>query len=415
MERKFEALEMTPEAHFLVGDCPECGAPKYTWEKRLGEWHCPKCNSVFSIDSEAGNLDAEPPKPWHDSTYDLDMKDPDEVETSPNPEDDNDLPQVALSRPKQTPAEANEPQIETEPEDTGDVSGFKPSWRLGDDDDGEFHAAMEDHDAYGEAEDERDQAQRQAELDEADAEWGDDDDDEWEEGSGELEESWRHNDSFADAKDELKNRPARAFFGEGPMPDELVRSIKKAQGKEYDDSYADAQSELEESFFDKRIDALNDDPTGEHQDNQDELAGWRANQGPAPEGEHEDSYKSPVHEAEDTDRKILAVADSLKTVVSIFFPDLKDVYMDALAKGDKEALRTLISTIDQEVLGAPMDFAEDAVQLVQRIHESFMSNLDVERQEAEEHGEDWVDPTVEEDDPEGENGRPFSIKQILDL
>jgi rubredoxin len=40
------ALEMPAEANELIGDCPECGTPKYHFEKVDGVWHCPKCESL---------------------------------------------------------------------------------------------------------------------------------------------------------------------------------------------------------------------------------------------------------------------------------------------------------------------------------------------------------------------------------
>ena len=69
--------------------------------------------------------------------------------------------------------------------------------------------------------------------------------------------------------------------------------------------------------------------------------------------------------------KVVAVADSLKGVIDIFFPELKDEYTRALETGDTNALKMFIHEIDNEVLSAPQDFSEEAVRVCKRIHECF--------------------------------------------
>ena len=76
-----------------------------------------------------------------------------------------------------------------------------------------------------------------------------------------------------------------------------------------------------------------------------------------------------------------AVADSLSGVLDIFFPELKSIYTDAIESGDADALKTLIRTIDQEVLGSPSDYNEQVVRIIKRFKESFMSDLDLANQE----------------------------------
>jgi len=48
-----ESIELTPEAHFLIGDCPECGSPRYRWIKSVGIWTCPVCRQTFSSEGKA--------------------------------------------------------------------------------------------------------------------------------------------------------------------------------------------------------------------------------------------------------------------------------------------------------------------------------------------------------------------------
>ena len=109
MSKMFEAFEMTSEAHFLVGNCPECGAPKYQWTKSVGVWTCPKCRSTFPLDGEAvANPAVDPVDDMIDDTVppEVDEEVPEEVpEEEATPES---LP------PKMTPEEAEDAQGEPE-------------------------------------------------------------------------------------------------------------------------------------------------------------------------------------------------------------------------------------------------------------------------------------------------------------
>ena len=89
------------------------------------------------------------------------------------------------------------------------------------------------------------------------------------------------------------------------------------------------------------------------------------------EEEWDEMEESTTHESRirEENEKVFAVADSLKSVLDIFFPELKGVYMDAMESGDADALKTLIHTIDQEVLGEPASYNEETVRICKRIRE----------------------------------------------
>ena len=322
--KSLNILIMTPEAHELVGDCPYCHAPKYKWEKIAGSWHCPGC----SYDFPDGQPDGIPPKD-EASPKASEPEWPEEVNTeeadwpSGRPEDD-DLPGPSGGMNDDEPDASVIPPL--------DESVVGRAYRL-----------REDH------------------L------WGYDT----------APRTDNKKEGFFNKRMEPITGPA-ADFSE---PDEEIRENRTSSTEMDRFGEWDTDSRIFKAMGEQRVFCEG----VEHGDlAMRENAGCPKCGGPMPM-DWPRSVCPACHEggalSESADAKLMAVADSLSGVLDIFFPELKSIYTDAIESGDADALKTLIRTIDQEVLGSPSDYNEQVVRIIKRFKESFMSDLDLANQE----------------------------------
>ena len=105
-------------------------------------------------------------------------------------------------------------------------------------------------------------------------------------------------------------------------------------------------------------------------------------------------FANGYHEGVDTGK--IQVSDSIASLIDMFMPELANDMKTQIANGNTEALRVALRQIDKGISKNVSGIYEKVIRDYRAFRESAMSELDIERQEAEAAGEEWDNP-LEED------------------
>lgn len=418
--RSLNALAMSPEAHQLVGDCPDCGTPKYHWEPAGPNWHCPKCGNNFPLGEEDAGI------PWPKEVDEEEANWPEgrpEDDDLPGPnggmEDSEDSEDAEEIPEKTTPDQADPDEaLGEEGEPLKESQLWSPNHKPVSE--GFFDKRMEEPitgpaaTAFANSKSELEEPEGEdSEVTEywrahestmgADGEWGIDGNIARALGRQKMHEGIEDIGDVGDfekpkiqiytakytiypSRGEFRPKQKTFEFRARNTLDALTRVLYKLYYKFEGESYKDflQGEDFTEMFED-----------GYNEKNVKEAIDWNSEEtcldslcdeaGNLVHSSREEGVEDDEEIEEDMsmDEAVHAeMADSLKNLVDIFFSDLKGVYTDAIESGNTGAFRTLIQTMDREVLAsAPNAYPESVIKFLGLLRESFMSELDLENQE----------------------------------
>jgi Zn finger protein HypA/HybF involved in hydrogenase expression len=425
----------------IAEECPECGAPTSEWVETRDylSWHCPRCGNDFPIDEVYNE-----PEEFHDSTYDLDMTD-DEWNALEDEDLDmleeiirsarKDLPNLA---PPESKSKQPEGEVDTYHNPPHHVSNLRTS------DFGRKGIKEGFFDKRIEVLDEAEHCDNQEELDAELAKHlkieGEHEDgykspvrESIDDGS-ELSTLISEYSEFSDEIEEVFDYCVRLFdalraggiedISSGDL-DSMIRDgqFSGAIEDDYDDTLGTDRENIV-YIFDQFEDQLGEDEAQELVERIEDAAcsaerpesfaedtkkvkGGYQNVGK--KGKH--SKKPMTKKAADDQRKAMfangyhegvgtskvQVSDSIATLIDMFMPEVADDMKAQIANGNTDALHVALRQIDRGInKNLAGKIPENVIREYKAFRESYMSNLDVERQEAEENGEDWEDPMVDE-------------------
>lgn len=429
----------------MAEECPECGAPTSEWVETRDylNWHCPRCGNDFPIDAAY----EEAPE-FHDSTYDLDMTEEisDDEWDALDDKDLDDLEEALGSSKKNLPKLAPPENKSSQPE--GEVTTYRnPPHHvsdLGTNDfgrkgmkEGFFDKRIEVLD--GEHCD--NQEELDAELAKHPKIEGEHEDgykspvrESLEDGSsGSLDELTSEYPELSEDIELVFNYCVRLFNAlESSGADDITSGdidsmIRDSQlsGAIEDDEDADLdedresiryifdqfEEELGEEEAQELIERIEDaacdtKESSEFLEDTKKVKGGYQNIGKkgkhskkpmskkAADDQRKAMFANGYHEGVDTGK--IQVSDSIASLIDMFMPELAGDMKTQIANGNTEALRVALRQIDKGISKNISGISEKVIREYRSFRESAMSELDLERQEAEATGEEWNNP-LEED------------------
>lgn len=423
----------------MAEECPECGAPTSEWVETRDylNWHCPRCGNDFPIDAAY----EEAPE-FHDSTYDLDMTDEisDDEWDALDDEDLDALEEALGSSRKDLPNLAPPESKSSQPE--GEITTYRnPPHHVSDLGTSDFGRKGMKEGFFDKRIEAGEHCDNQEEL-EAELAKNPKIEGEHEDGYKSptpVREDIEDDDSleaivaeYSELEDDI-----RAAFG---YCEQLYQALADSGMEDISSGDLDSMirdgisgmvedtSELEQSreeivaIFDLFEDELGDEPAQELIERIEDVAcsgsfspliedtvkvkGGYQNVGKkgkhskkpmtkkAADAQRKAMFANGYHEGVDTGK--IQVSDSIASLIDMFMPELANDMKTQIANGNTEALRVALRQIDKGISKNVSGISEKVIRDYRAFRESAMSELDIERQEAEAAGEEWDNP-LEED------------------